>query len=83
MTGTLVQKENKWVVKYDRGHDIVFYNLNPISEDWSKKDSVKKFINEGIEVDFSIITSGEYNEKIQSLVKDYYAKILSINPESI
>ena len=83
MTGTLVQKDGNWVVKYERGHDSVFYKLDKDGEDWSKKYTVKKFIHEGIEVDFTLITSGHYNEKEESVVKEFSAKIQYINHHTI
>jgi hypothetical protein len=83
MTGTLVQKNGEWVIKYDRGHEVLFYQLDPKSQEWSKKSEVQKFIGEGIEVDFNLITNGEYNNEKESVVKEFYAKILYINHETI
>ena len=48
-----------------------------------KKTGVINFIHEGIEVDFSLITSGHYNEEQESIVKEFHAKILHINHETI
>ena len=83
MTGALAQKNGEWVVKYDRGHEVLFYQLDPKSDEWTKKTAVQRFIKEGIEVDFSLITSGEYSEEKESLVKEFYAKILYINHHTI
>jgi hypothetical protein len=83
MTGTLVQKDGIWVVKYDRSHEVLFYQLDPKSDEWTKKNAVQRFIKEGIEVDFSLITSGEYSKEKESLVKEFYAKILYINHHTI
>lgn len=83
MTGTLVIKNGEWVVKYDRGHDVIFYELDLKSKKWSNKVEVVKFIREGIEVDFNLIISGEYNKEKESLVKEFHAKILYINHEKI
>jgi hypothetical protein len=83
MTGTLTQKNGNWVVKYDRGHAVVLYQLDPKNQEWSKKSEVQKFIGEGIEVDFNLITNGEYNNEKESVVKEFYAKILYINHETI
>ena len=83
MTGTLVQKDGIWVVKYDRGHDEVFYKLDKDGEDWSKKDSVLKFLHEGVEIDFTLITSGHYDDKEETVVKEFSAKIQYINHETI
>jgi hypothetical protein len=83
MTGTLTLKNGIWVVKYDRGHEVLFYQLDLKSDEWTKKSAVQRFIKEGIEVDFSLITTGEYSEKEESLVKEFYAKILYINHHTI
>ena len=83
MTGVLTQKDGIWVVKYDRGHEVLFYRLDPKSDEWTKKTAVRRFIKEGIEVDFSLITSGEYSEEKESLVKEFSAKILYINHDTI
>jgi hypothetical protein len=83
MTGTLVQKDGNWVVKYDRGHEVVCYRLNLESNEWTKKNAAQRFIKEGIEVDFSLITSGEYSEEKESLVKEFSAKILYVNHHTI
>lgn len=83
MTGTLVQKKGDWVVKYDRGHDSVFYKLDKDGEEWSKRYAVKKFIHEGIQIDFTLITTGQYDEKEESVVKEFSAKIQYINHETI
>ena len=83
MTGILVRKNEDWYVKYDRGHEVLFYELDQDSKKWSKKEGVVKFIHEGIEVDFSLITSGQFNEEQESIVKEFHAKILYINHETI
>ena len=83
MTGVLTQKDGIWVVKYDRGHEVLFYQLDQKSDEWTKKNAVRRFIKEGIEVDFSLITSGEYSEEKESLVKEFSAKILYINHDTI
>ncbi len=83
MTGTLAQKDGIWVVKYDRGHEVLFYQLDLKSNEWTKKNAVKRFIKEGIEVDFSLITTGEYSEEKESLVKEFSAKILYVNHHTI
>ena len=83
MTGKLTQKDGIWVVKYDRGHEVLFYQLDSKSDEWTKKNAVQRFIKEGIEVDFSLITTGEYNKEKESLVKEYNAKLLYINHETI
>ena len=83
MTGTLVKKNDEWYVKYDRGHEVLFYSLDQDGKKWSKKEGVVKFIHEGIEVDFTLITSGEYSEERELIVKEFYAKILHINHNTI
>jgi len=83
MTGTLVQKNDEWYIKYDRAHEVLFYQLEDNSKRWSNREGVKKFIHDGIEVDFSLITSGQYKEEQESIVKEFHAKILYINHETI
>jgi hypothetical protein len=83
MTGTLVKKNDEWHIKYDRGHDVVFYELDQDGKNWSKRIGVMNFIHEGIEVDFTLITSGHYNEEQESIVKEFHAKILHINHDTI
>jgi hypothetical protein len=83
MIGTLVQKDGNWVIKYNRGHDEVFYKLDKHGEEWSKKESVLKFLHEGIELDFTLITSGHYDDKEETVVKEFSAKIQYINHETI
>jgi hypothetical protein len=83
MTGTLAQKNGEWVIKYDRGHEVFFYLLDQKSQEWSKKESVIKFLHEGIELDFTLMTSGHYDDKEDSVVKEFSAKIQYINHETI
>ena len=61
----------------------MLYRLDTKSDEWTKKTAVRRFIKEGIEVDFSLITSGEYSEEKESLVKEFSAKILYINHDTI
>lgn len=83
MTGTLVKKNGEWVVKYDRGHEVLFYQLDPQSEEWSKKDIVLKFIREGIEVQFNLVVNGSYDHKNQIFVKEFSAKLKQIEHSTI
>lgn len=83
MTGTLVKKNGEWVVKYDRGHEVVFYELDQDAKNWSKRIGVMNFIHEGIELDFTLITSGQYNVEQECVVKEFHAKILHINHDTI
>jgi hypothetical protein len=83
MTGTLTKKNGEWVVKYDRGHEVVFYELDQDGKNWSKRIGVMNFIHEGIELDFTLITSGQYNEEQEFVVKEFHAKILHINHDTI
>jgi len=83
MTGTLVKKNKEWVVKYDKGHEIVFYNLCKNSKIWSEKKDVKKFIKEGIEVEFSLITDSFYDKNKQQQAKEFCVKLLQIEHSSI
>ena len=83
MTRTLVKKNGEWVIKYDRGHEVVFYELDQNGKEWTKKSIVTKFIHEGIEMDFSLITTGQYSKEQESIVREFHAKILYINHETI
>jgi hypothetical protein len=81
MTGYLTQTLGEWMVKHDK--DEKLYPLCPDSQKWIDKNPTRKFLKEGIEVDFSLITTGEYNKEKESLVKEYSAKLLYINHETI
>ena len=83
MTGVLVKKNGGWIIQYDKGHEILFYELDQNCKEWSKRKSVTKFIHEGIEVDFKLITSGFHNKEQNYIVKEYNAVILHINHETI
>ncbi len=48
-----------------------------------KKRIVLKFLHEGIEIDFTLITSGHYDDKEETVVKEFSAKIQYINHETI
>ena len=83
MIGTLVKKNGEWYIKYGRAHEVLFYQLDENSKRWSNREGVKKYIHDGVEVDFSLITSGQYNGEQESIVKEFHAKILYINHETI
>lgn len=83
MTGTLVLKNGEWVIKYDIGHEVFYYSLDSKSKEWSIRDGVQKFIHEGIEVDFSLVITGQFSEEKEQITKEFSAKILHINHETI
>ena len=83
MTGILVKTNGEWVVKYDRGHEVLFYRLDQQSKEWTKKDSVLKFIREGIEVQFNLVVNGSYDHENEIFVKEFSAKIKQIEHSTI
>ena len=83
MTGTLIQKDGEWVVKHIKDGGEYLYPLCPKTTDWVLQRSTKSFIKEGIEVIFTLIVKGEYCETKEMLLKNYQAKIVSINHETI
>lgn len=41
MTGLLVKKQNSWTVKYDRGHEVIFYDICKNQKNGLKKKRLK------------------------------------------
>lgn len=83
MTGKLVKKNQEWIVEYDRGHEVLYYGLDSKSQEWSKKSDVKKFIKEGIEIEFDLVVTGFYDETKKYLVKEFSAKIKRVEHSTI
>lgn len=83
MTGKLVKKNGEWVVRYDKNHDEVFYRFCPQTKVWSEKEEVKKFIHDNIEVEFSLIVNGSYDDINELFVKEFCAKIKQVEHSTI
>ena len=83
MDGTLKFFENQWVVKSLSETNDKLYPLWEESQEWIDRESTSKFIKEGIEVVYDIITTGEYNEEKQQIIKTDFAKIKAIYFESL
>ena len=83
MDGTLKFFENKWFVKSLSENNDKLYPLWEESQEWIDRESTSKFIKEGIEVVYDIITTGEYNEEKQQIIKTDFAKIKAIYFESL
>lgn len=83
MDGTLKFFENKWFVKSLSENNDKLYPIWEESQEWIDKESTAKFIKEGIEVVYDVITTGEYNEEKQQIIKTDFAKIKAIYFESL
>lgn len=83
MDGYLIFFENQWVVKNLSQNDNKVYPIWEENQEWINKSSTKKFIKDGIEVVYDIITTGEYSEEKQQIVKTEFAKIKAIYFESL
>jgi hypothetical protein len=83
MNGKLVKSLGEWFVKYDNDGHIVLYPLCPQTLVWVNNPLTQKFIKEDIEVVFSLIVKGEYCETKEMLLKNYQAKITSVDHETI
>jgi hypothetical protein len=78
MNGTLTKKINEWVVKYDKDGDLKFYPLCDDTKTWIKKNKDKEFLKEGLGVVFDFIVIGERSEINNEFIKNYFAKIKSV-----
>ena len=83
MDGTLKFFENQWVVKSLSETNDKLYPIWKETQEWINKPSTTKFIKEGIEVVYDVITTGEYNEEKQQIIKTDFAKIKAIYFESL
>ena len=80
MTGQLIKLNNELVVRYDKGHEVIYYNLCEDSKKWYKKNKTKPFINDGMGVIFDLITSGRFSKSQDMMVKEFSARIKYIEP---
>lgn len=83
MDGTLKFFENKWFVKSLSENNDKLYPIWEESQEWIDKESTAKFIKEGIEVVYDVITTGEYSKEKQQIIKTDFAKIKTIYFESL
>jgi hypothetical protein len=83
MTGTLIKKDGNWVVSHIKDGDEYIYPICPKTTDWTLRKSTQLYIKEGIEVVFNLIVKGEYCETKEMLIKNYHAKIVLVNHETI
>ena len=83
MDGTLKFLENKWFVKSLSENNDKLYPLWEESQEWIDRESTSKFIKEGIEVVYDVITTGEYSKEKQQIIKTNFAKIKTIYFESL
>lgn len=83
MDGTLKFFENQWVVKSLSETNDKLYPLWEESQEWIDRESTSKFIKEGIEVVYDVITTGEYSKEKQQIIKTNFAKIKTIYFESL
>ena len=83
MDGYLIFFENQWVVKNSSQNDNKVYPIWEENQEWINKPSTNKIHKDGVEVVFDIITSGEYSEEKQQIVKTEFAKIKAIYFESL
>lgn len=83
MDGTLKFFENKWFVKSLSENNEKLYPIWEESQEWIDKESTAKFIKEGIEVVYDVITIGEYSVEKQQIIKTDFAKIKAIYFESL
>ena len=75
--------ENKWFVKSLSENNDKLYPLWEESQEWIDRESTSKFIKEGIEVVYDVITTGEYSKEKQQIIKTNFAKIKTIYFESL
>jgi hypothetical protein len=83
MDGTLKFFENKWFVKSLSENINKLYPIWEESQEWIDRESTSKFIKEGIEVVYDVITTGEYSKEKQQIIKTDFAKIKTIYFESL
>lgn len=83
MDGYLIFSENQWVVKSSSETDNKLYQIWEENQEWINKPSTAKFIKEGIKVVYDIVTTGEYSEEKQQIIKTNFAKIKTIYFESL
>jgi rRNA pseudouridine-1189 N-methylase Emg1 (Nep1/Mra1 family) len=83
MTGKLINIDQEWFVEYDKNGEKKIYELSPESLLWVKRYDVDKILNENREVEFSLVVKGEYCETKEMMIKNYFAKLVLINFDTI
>lgn len=83
MNGTLIKINDVWFVQYKKDNHLINYPLCEKSTIWILKPEVKKFIKEGVEVVFHQIVKGEHCETKEMLQKNYFAKVVQIQHETL
>jgi hypothetical protein len=83
MTGKLINIDQEWFVEYDKNGEKKIYELSPESLLWAKRYDVDKILNENREVEFSLVVKGEYCETKKMMIKNYFAKLVLINFDTI
>ncbi len=83
MTGKLINIDQEWFVEYDKNGEKKIYELSPESLLWAKRYDVDKILNENREVEFSLVVKGEYCETKEMMIKNYFAKLVLINFDTI
>ena len=83
MKGKLVNIGQEWFVEYDKNGENKIYELSPESVLWTKRYDVDKILNENKEVEFNLVVKGEYCETKEMMIKNYFAKLVLINFDTI
>lgn len=83
MDGVLTFFENQWVVKSLSENSGKLYPIWEENQEWVNKPSTSKFIKDGVEVVYDVITTGEFSEEKQQIIKTEFAKIKAIYFESL
>ena len=83
MTGKLINIDQEWFVEYDKNGENIIYELSPESILWTKRYDVDKILNENKEVEFNLVVKGEYCETKEMMIKNYFAKLVLINFDTI
>ena len=83
MKGKLVNISQEWFVEYNKNGENKIYELSPESVLWTKKCDVDKILNENKEVEFNLVVKGEYCETKEMMIKNYFAKLVLINFDTI
>jgi hypothetical protein len=83
MTGKLINIDQEWFVEYNKNGENIIYELSPESILWTKRYDVDKILNENKEVEFNLVVKGEYCETKEMMIKNYFAKLVLINFDTI
>jgi hypothetical protein len=83
MKGKLVNISQEWFVEYNKNGENKIYELSPESVLWTKRYDVDKILNENKEVEFNLVVKGEYCETKEMMIKNYFAKLVLINFDTI